>query len=163
MEEFLSPPVSTHEFLRSTSQSILDQCDLSTPTLLASVLTKARDIKALEIFGNREENIEWFPTFEGSFRGAFIETLSLLTKGSDQVTGMDILRAYEQAAETSALPLNRQLRSGMYHPLAYGRMLDHFGIPILPKLIEELAVKHPAIAQKHRDQAKQWAADIQEK
>ncbi len=157
-DEFLSPPNSTHEYLRSASQSILDKHDLSTPTLLAPVLKKAREMKAFEIYGNREENIKRFPTFEDSFRDAFIKTLSTLVGNRNQTTGMDILRAYEQAAEATAFPLTKQLRSGMYQPLAYGRMLNHFDIPILPKLIGEIAIKNPVAAKKYREQSERWSA-----
>lgn len=160
--EPLSPSNSTHELIRGASQIILDQRDLSTPAPLAPMLKKAREINAWEIHGgNRKEELQYFPTFESLFRNAFLGRLLKLTGDKTKITGMDLLTSYEQAVEESTDKIrNPFIRNNMFMPLAYGRFLDYFDIPIKQSLIEELTTKYPDAAREYREQAERWTKGI---
>lgn len=150
------PEVSTHQFCRSVSQETIDYRDLVTPTALAPVLKKAEEMKAFDILGNRDNEI-YFPDFEDKFRAVFTETLLIIANGGDQITGDHILRAYEQAVETTCTP---QLRSLMYYPDSYDEMFEHFRVPYAERTIGEVATANPQAARAYMEQAQRWRAAI---
>jgi hypothetical protein len=159
---------SSHEYVRGAAQSVLDKRDLSLPAPATTVLEKAAELDALSFFmGDRATVIQVSPTFTTDFRTAFTGTLNQLIEGkseklqevvgTDQViSGLDIVRAYEQSVETVATSVSKQFRTGMLIPQVYGRVLDHFGIPMSLETIEELKANHPEVAENLLKQRDQW-------
>lgn len=148
---------SMHEFVRGVAQSILDQRDLSTPGNTSQVTQKIQAMKILDLFdGARETVRSSWPRFDEGFREEFSANLSLLMD-SGKVTGMDLVRAFEHTVETFAAKHSKQLRIGMFMPGTYGHFLEYFAVPVLPALIEDLAKRNPELAQKYREQARQWS------
>lgn len=147
---------SKAEFVRGVSQQVLDQMDLQTSTSRERILNKAENIQASAIFGGDQNTLrESFPTLDHIFKTKFGDNLKgKAEEPNEQITGAEIVNAYESAVDFVSAQTTRQLRQGMYMPDAYGNMLDYFGVPVSQDIIAK--VENPALAEEYRQRAAEW-------
>ena len=147
---------STEDFVHERGSTILDQMDVSSPAPVEVILKKVKTIKASEISGTRDNLTNYYPDIDNYFSETFAWAVEKVASGKQEITGLDLAKAYRVAVKNVRRNTTKQFSHIMFDPQAYGNMVDHFDMPIRKDIVERLGEEHNPLAEEYKKRISRW-------